>query len=76
MDMSHLDISSFSFSNLIGSLLFSGVGFVAITYGKRTGNMRQMMLGGLLMVYSYFTNTAMTYVIGAGLTAALYIFKE
>jgi hypothetical protein len=64
----------FSFASILGSLIFSGVGFVAFTYGKREGNFRTMFIGGLLMAYSYFiTNTLWMYVIGSGLTAALFI---
>lgn len=64
-------------ASLIGGLIFSGVGLVAFTYGKRTGRFRAMALGGVLMVYSYFTpNTAALYLVGLSLTAALFIFQD
>lgn len=58
-------------ANMAGGLLFSAIGFVALAYGRRNQSPRHMVLGGLLMVYCYFTSTAMTYLIGAALTAAL-----
>jgi hypothetical protein len=64
-------------ASLMGGLIFSGVGLVAFTYGKRTGGVRATALGGVLMVYSFFTpNTAALYLVGLGLTAALFIFRD
>ena len=61
-------------SNIIGNILFSGVGFVAFIYGKKTDGFRKMMLGLTLMVYPYLiTNTVWMYVVGVLLTAALFI---
>ena len=67
---------NFSMGNIMGSLLFSAIGFVVFSYGRKAGHFKMMGLGGLLMVYSYFTPTAMTYLIGAGLTALLYFRKD
>ena len=65
----HLD-----FGNVVAGLIFSGVGFVAFTYGKRTEQPKMMALGGALMVYCYFTSsTAMTCLIGAALTGAVFM---
>lgn len=61
------------FGNLLGNLVFSGVGFVAFMYGKKQGEFRTMLIGGLLMVYAYFTPTALlTWLVGAGLTGYLW----
>lgn len=60
-------------SSLFAGLIFSGVGFVAFTYGKRMGNFTVMALGGALMAYSYFVPAgAMEWLIGLGLTAAVW----
>ncbi len=43
-----------SAANIFGNLLFSGIGFVAFSYGRKMGNARMMIQGGILMGYSYF----------------------
>lgn len=60
-------------ANIIGGILFSGIGFVAFTYGRKNASVRHMALGGALMVYCYFTPTVLTYLIGTVLTAALFL---
>jgi hypothetical protein len=75
MDMGSL-LSGMTMGNVIGNIIFSGVGFVAFMYGKKQGEARPMVIGALLMVYPYFvTNTALMFLIGAALTAALF-FKD
>jgi hypothetical protein len=67
----------FSAGNIIAGLVFSGVGFVAFTYGKREGRFRTMCLGIALMVYPYFTpGAAITCVVGVALLVALYFFRD
>lgn len=62
---------------LMGSLVFSGLGFVAFRYGKTTANFQLMGLGGALMVYSYFTPTALqTWGVGLALTAAAWYSRD
>ena len=64
-------------TNLIGGILFGGIGFVAFVYGKKQASFKPMLIGALLMGYSYFVpNTLAMYVIGSILTAALFIFRE
>jgi predicted phage tail protein len=66
-----------SASSLLASLLFSSIGFVAFTYGKRTGHFQIMALGGVLMAYSYFTPGATwTWLVGAGLTGMLVYLRD
>lgn len=61
-------------SNIIGGIIFGGIGLVAFIYGKKTSAFRPMMLGLTLMIYPYFiTNTVWMYLAGALLTAALFI---
>ena len=46
-----------SFGNIMAGMVFSGIGFVAFTYGKKMGSGKHMILGAALMVYPYFTRT-------------------
>jgi len=67
----------FSAANLIGSLLFSSVGFVAFIYGKKQSLWKTMVLGIILMAYPYFVwNLWLMYGMGAALTAAIFIIRE
>lgn len=65
-----------SVGNIIGSLIFSGVGFIAFSVGKTRGQFKMMAMGALMMGYSMFTSTLMTYLIGAALTALLVLRKD
>ena len=67
----------FSVGGLIGSLVFSGIGFVAFTAGRKQQHYRLMGFGALMMGYSYFTSgAALTWGIGAALTAAWYFLSD
>lgn len=64
-------------ANLLGSLVFSAVGLFAFLRGKKEADGKSMIIGILLMVYSYFVpNTIWLYVGGAALTAALFLFHD
>lgn len=66
-----------SVGNIVAGLIFSGIGFVAFSYGKREGQFQTMALGGALMVFSYFTpSTLITCLVGSALTAYLYYSRE
>ncbi len=61
---------SFSAVNIIGNLLFSGIGYIAYSYGKKMDKTRVMIQGVVLMGYSYvISDTLWMYVIGTALTA-------
>lgn len=63
--------------NLLGSLVFSGVGFIAFRYGKTTANFSLVAVGGVLMGYSYFTPTALlTWGVGAALTVFAWSLRD
>ncbi len=65
-----LGLPHFSAYNIIGNLLFSGIGYVAFSYGKKMDKLQVMILGGVLMSYSYIvSDTVWMYVIGTALTA-------
>jgi len=60
--------------NIMGGMLFSGIGFVALIYGKKQANTKAVIIGVLLIIYPYFMpNTIALYLIGFVLTVALFI---
>lgn len=70
-------IANFNTANLFAGVIFSGSGFGAFIYGKKTGSFRPMLIGIALMAYPYFlSNTLLMYLIGVVLTAALYFWRE
>ncbi len=70
-------IGGFSPWGLFGGLLFGSIGFIAFVYGKKNSEFRPLIIGLALMAYPYFIRgTLVLYLIGVGLTAALYFFRE
>lgn len=68
---------NFSLGSLLGGLLFSCLGLVVFRFGKARQQLRLAILGLALMVYPYFTpSTAATWLVGSGLTAALFVFRR
>lgn len=64
-------------SNLIGGFVFGSIGFVAFVYGKKMAQYRTMFIGLTLMIYPYFVSGNWPlYLIGAGLTLVLFVWKE
>ena len=62
---------------LLGGILFSGIGFVALTFAKKQGRWKTALLGVLLMFYPYFTSsTLVLYVVGILLTICLFMFTD
>ena len=76
MDLGSL-VGSMSTGNLIGNVIFSGIGFVAFMYGKKQGRFNPLVSGGVLMVYPYFvTNTVLMVLVGIALTAAVWYARD
>jgi hypothetical protein len=72
-----IGLPSFSFANIVGNLLFSGIGYIAYSYGKRMDNMGIMVKGGVLMGYSYVVpSTLWMYLIGTGLTGWVWMTRN
>ena len=64
-------------SNLFAGLIFGSVGFVAFIYGKKQTLIKPMIIGIVLMGYTYFlTGTLVMYLVGIALCAALYFWRE
>ena len=71
------DASGFSWGKLIGCFVFSGVGLIAFSYGKKAGNFKPLLIGIILMVYSYFLiSTFWLYAVGIGLCLLLYYWRD
>lgn len=67
----------FSAANIVGNLLFSSIGYIAYSYGRRMDNMRVAIQGGVLMGYSYIvSDTFWMYVIGAVLTGWIWATRN
>jgi hypothetical protein len=67
----------FGMAKIIAWVLFGAIGFVAFSYGKKSGSAKAMLIGGALLVYPYFVTGAWPlYLIGAALTAALYFWSD
>ncbi len=64
-------------ADLIGNLLFSGIGFVALAFAKKQGRLKTALFGVLLMFYPYFvSSTVMLYGVGIVLTICLFMFTD
>lgn len=72
-----LGMPSFSAANIIGNLLFSSIGYVAYSYGRKMDKTRVMIQGVVLMGYSYIVpDTFWMYAIGTVLTAWVWITRN
>jgi hypothetical protein len=61
---------------LFGAILFGIIGYAAYRYGKKTAATYPRWIGLALMLYPYaISRTWLLYAVGAGLCAALYIFR-
>ena len=62
---------------IFGVILFSILGFAAYRYGKNISSPRAKWIGITLMLYPYgVPQTWLLYVVGVGLCAALYWFRD
>ena len=63
-------------ATLAAGIIFGTIGFAAFVYAKKAGAWICLVIAIILMVYPYFvSNTLLLWVIGAALTAALYLFR-
>ncbi len=70
-------IGGFSVWGILGGIVFGTIGFAAFIYGKKNAQYKPMLIGIALMAYPYFfKGTAALYIIGIGLCAALYFFRD
>ncbi len=67
----------FSAANIIGNLIFSSIGYVAYSYGRKMEKTQVMIQGGVLLGYSYFVpDTFWLYTIGVALTVWIWITRD
>ena len=67
---------NFDWPQLIVGLIFSCVGFVYFSYGKRTQTFQIMICGLALMTYSYFVDSmTATIIVGLVLSALPFLLK-
>ncbi len=67
---------NFSISSLFAGLIFSVIGLYVFRVGKRETNITLIVLGLVLMLYTYFTKSAaQDWLIGAALCGISYYFK-
>ncbi len=65
---------SMNAAQIIASIIFGSIGFAAFVYGKKQSSLKALVIGILLMVYSYFvTQTIAVYAVGVILTVALFV---
>ncbi|GAT34064.1 hypothetical protein TSACC_22487 [Terrimicrobium sacchariphilum] len=58
-------------------ILFGGIGMGAFVYGKKSGSLKPVIIGIALMAYPYFVESSLLiFLIGALLTAALFVFRD
>ena len=67
----------FNAANMAAYLIFGAIGFIVFFYGRKQSSWKPIVIGILLMAYPYFVSgTLLLYLIGIGLTASLYFFRE
>lgn len=66
-----------SMAYIVGALVFSAIGYVAWSYGRKMQHTRVKWLGMTLMLYSYVAyETWVLYLVGIGLCMALYVWRN
>jgi len=67
----------FNWWNLLAGTIFGIVGWYAFWHGKKEKSWRPMVIGIILMSYTFFVgSTLWVTVIGVVLTAALYFWRD
>ena len=62
---------------LFASILFGTIGLAAFLYGKKNAAWSPALIGLTMMIYPWFVEqTWLLFAIGAGLCAALYMFRD
>jgi len=65
---------NFTPASIFAQILFGAVGLAAFVYGKKQVVLRPLVLGVILMVYPFFiAESWLLYLIGGGLTLALFL---
>ncbi len=68
---------NFSFSSILASLIFSTIGFAIFRHGRKNQHSPLIIIGVIMMAYTYFTNQAwQDWVIGLILSTTAYFIKD
>ncbi|MBF0485153.1 MAG: hypothetical protein HQL16_01435 [Candidatus Omnitrophica bacterium] len=72
-----LSQDSFNIPAMIAGMVFGLIGFSAFMRARKTKEPKALIISITLMVYPFFvSNPIATWLIGLGLTAALFIFRD
>lgn len=64
-------------TKLFAWLIFGLIGMAAFGYGKKQGRPKILLISIVMMVYPYFVSNALAlWLVGAGLTAAMFLFRD
>lgn len=64
-------------ANIIANLIFGSVGFVFLMYGWKNKEPKPLVFGLGISIFPFFiTNTILIYVIGTGLIAWAYFWRD
>ena len=67
---------NFDFPLMVAGLIFSSVGFVYFSYGRRMKNLNILFCGMILMIYPYFFDKMVVAIlIGAALSSMPFFFR-
>ena len=65
----------FSEGSLFANLIVSGVGLFLLTYGRKTSDLRKVVLGLVMLVYPYFVSSAAVMIgIAVALVGGFWLF--
>lgn len=66
-----------NWASVIANLIFGLIGGVVLMYGWKNKEPKPLVIGIVMSVFPYFiSNTILIYVIGGGLTAALFLWRD
>ena len=70
-------LSDLSFANIAAWTIFGSIGFIAFFYGNKQKNIKALVIGVALMGYPVlFPHTVALYLVGTGLCALLYFWRD
>lgn len=68
---------SLTVSSIFANIIFGIIGYYLFRSGKRNGNHKHLVIGLVMMLYTFFTNGALAeWGIGLALCAAAYFWRE
>ncbi len=66
-----------NWGNIIANLIFGVIGTVALMYGWKNKSPKPLVIGIAMSIFPFFvSNTILVFMIGFGLTALLYFWRD